>query len=92
MINLLLLVEFKEGEVFDWSSGLEEADDSQLYFEPSAGYMYLSYLHLSYFEIKQEAKGSLKRCKSSIIRVCQERTHSFYMKASLKKGSNQNFR
>ena len=26
-----------EGEVFDWSSGLEEADDSELYFAPERG-------------------------------------------------------
>ena len=31
------LVEFKEGDVFDWSSGLEESDDSQLYFCPEQG-------------------------------------------------------
>jgi len=30
-------VEFKEGDVFDWSSGLEESDDSQLYFCPEQG-------------------------------------------------------
>ena len=29
--------EFKEGDIFDWSSGLEEADDSQLYFAPELG-------------------------------------------------------
>ena len=25
------------GEVFDWSSGLDDADDSDLYFSPDAG-------------------------------------------------------
>jgi len=30
-------MEFKEGDVFDWSSGLDEADDSQLYFYPEQG-------------------------------------------------------
>ena len=27
----------KEEEVFDWSTGLEEADDSELYFTPDSG-------------------------------------------------------
>jgi hypothetical protein len=27
----------EETEVFDWSSGLDEADDSDLYFLPDAG-------------------------------------------------------
>jgi len=31
------IFEFKEGEIFDWSSGLDEADDSQLYFAPELG-------------------------------------------------------
>ena len=31
------VTEFKEGDVFDWSSGLEDADDSQLYFSPVQG-------------------------------------------------------
>ena len=35
IINICL--EFKDGDVFDWSSGLEDADDSHLYFEPSVG-------------------------------------------------------
>lgn len=39
------IFEFKEGEIFDWSSGLDEADDSQLYFAPELG-EYLSLLQL----------------------------------------------
>ena len=35
--NAKEVVEFKEGDVFDWSSGLEESDDSQLYFCPEQG-------------------------------------------------------
>ena len=31
------ITEFKEGDTFDWSSGLEDADDSQLYFSPVQG-------------------------------------------------------
>jgi len=31
------ILEFKEGDVFDWSSGLEEADDSHVYFSPELG-------------------------------------------------------
>jgi ribosome assembly protein 1 len=31
------MTEFKEGDMFDWSSGLEDADDSQLYFSPEQG-------------------------------------------------------
>lgn len=34
--------QFKEGEVYDWSSGLEDVDDSHLYFDPSAGNVILS--------------------------------------------------
>lgn len=30
--------EFKEGDVYDWSSGLEDADDSQIYFSPDQGH------------------------------------------------------
>ena len=33
----MLCLEFKDGDVYDWSSGLEDADDSHLYFEPALG-------------------------------------------------------
>merc|ERR1719187_86657 len=29
--------EFQEGDIYDWSSGLEDVDDSQLYFYPEQG-------------------------------------------------------
>ena len=29
--------DIKDSEVFDWSSGLDEADDSELYFSPDSG-------------------------------------------------------
>jgi hypothetical protein len=33
----MLVKDAQQGELFDWSSGLEEADDSQLYFSPDQG-------------------------------------------------------
>ncbi len=33
----ILVKDAQQGELFDWSSGLEEADDSQLYFSPDQG-------------------------------------------------------
>ena len=36
----------QEGDIYDWSSGLEDADDSQLYFYPEQG---VKRLHIKQF-------------------------------------------